>query len=118
MLEQGYISDHDLDLFEVVEAAELAMQEIRNFYRNYYSYRFVSRDMVIRLVNPQTVEFIESLNRDFLDVLGDGKVSQTGPFPEESDDPDTLHFHRLSVPFNRRDFGRLRQMINMINSQF
>ena len=74
--------------------------------------------MVIRLVNPPTVELIERLNRDFRDILGDGEVSQTGPFPEESDDPDTLHLHRLSVPFNRRDFGRLRQMIDMINSQF
>jgi hypothetical protein len=31
MLERGYISDHDLDLFKVVEDVELAVQEIRNF---------------------------------------------------------------------------------------
>jgi hypothetical protein len=37
--------------------------------------------------------------------------------PEELDDPDTLHLHRLLVRFNREDFARLRQMIDVINAE-
>jgi len=49
--------------------------------------------------------------------LTGGDIRRTEALPEESDDPDTLSYPRLLVPFNRRDFGRLRQMIDMINEQ-
>jgi hypothetical protein len=58
---------------------------------------------------------IERLNRDFADILTEGKVRQTDPFPDEADDPDKLHLHRLVMRFNREDYARLRQMIDVIN---
>jgi hypothetical protein len=58
---------------------------------------------------------IDRLNRDFADIMTDGKIRQTEPLPDEADDPDTLHLHRLLVRFNREDFFRLRQMIDEIN---
>ena len=115
MLEQGFISPHDLDLFTVVEDVETAAGIIKKFYCNYHSYRFVKQDLVVRLVHPPTPALIEALNRDFRDILLEGEVRQTAPLPDELDDPDTLSYHRLLVPFNRRDFGRLRQMIDRIN---
>jgi len=93
------------------------VQEIQKFYRNYHSYRFVRQDLVIRLLHPPTKELIEGLNRDFRDILTEGDVRETGPLPEESDEPDSLSLHRLWVPFNRRDYGRLRRMIDAINDQ-
>jgi len=42
-------------------------------------------------------------------------VKETKPLPEESDDPGTLHLPRLLFHFNREDFARLRQMIDVIN---
>lgn len=117
MLNQGFISEQDLNLFKIVEDIEAVMQEIKNFYRNYHSYRFVRDDLVIRLLHPPTPALIEGLSRDFRDILTKGEVKQTGPLPEESDDLETLSFHRLLVPFNRKDFGRLRQMIDVINEQ-
>ncbi len=117
MLGRGFISPHDLDLFKIVEDVEGAVQEIQKFYRNYHSYRFVRQDLVIRLLHPPTKELIEGLNRDFRDILTEGDVRETGPLPEESDEPDSLSLHRLWVPFNRRDYGRLRRMIDAINDQ-
>lgn len=115
MLEQGFISPHDLDLFTIVEDVETAVGIIKDFYRNYHSYRFVKQDLVIRVLCPPTSDLVEGLNRDFRDILLEGEVRQTGPLPDELDDPETLSLHRLLVPFNRRDFGRLRQMIDRIN---
>lgn len=117
MLNQGFISDQDLSFFKIVEDIEVAIQEIKQFYRNYHSYRFVKQDLVVRMVHPPPEVLIDRLNREFRDILTGEKVKQTGPLPEESDDPDHLHLHRLLVPFNRQDFGRLRQMIDVINSQ-
>ncbi|MBI2089401.1 MAG: TIGR00730 family Rossman fold protein [Deltaproteobacteria bacterium] len=115
MLEQGFISPHDLDLFTIVEDVETAVEIIKNFYRNYHSYRFVKQDLVIRVLRPPTPDLVEALNRDFRDILSGSEVQPTSPLPDEQDDPDTLSLHRLLVPFNRRDFGRLRQMIDRIN---
>lgn len=117
MLEQGFISPQDLHLFTIVEDVESAVGIIKNFYRNYHSYRFVKQDLVIRVVRPPTAALIEALNRDFGDILSGSEVRPTAPLPDELDDPDTLSFHRLLVPFNRRDFGRLRQMIDRINRE-
>ncbi|MBI2358702.1 MAG: TIGR00730 family Rossman fold protein, partial [Deltaproteobacteria bacterium] len=115
MLQQGFISPQDLNLFSIVEDPEAALAIIKNFYRNYHSYRFVKQDLVVRLLHPPTPTLVEALNRDFRDILVEGEVQPTAPLPDELDDPDTLSLHRLLVPFNRRDFGRLRQMIDRIN---
>ena len=117
MLSDGFISEQDLCFFKIVEEVEAAVGEIKQFYRNYHSYRFVKQDLVIRLLGPPTTALIDKLNRNFRDILTEGEVRETAPLPEESDDPDALSYPRLLVPFNRRDFGRLREMIDVINDQ-
>ena len=115
MFRQGFISEQDLSLFKIVENTEVAIQEIKRFYRNYHSYRFVGEDLVIRLLHPPAPALLQGLNRDFRDILTEGEIRGTEPLAEESDDPETLSLYRLLVPFNRKDFGRLRQMIDVIN---
>jgi len=115
LLGNGYISEQELSFFRVVDDVEAAVREIRTFYRNYHSYRFVGQDLVIRLNYPPTPDMIKGLNEEFKDMLTTGKVVQTAPLSEENDDPDTLHLHRLLIHFNRQDFARLRQMIDMVN---
>ena len=117
MLSDGFISEQDLCFFKIVEEVEAAVGEVKQFYRNYHSYRFVKQDLVIRLLGPPTTALIDKLNRNFRDILTEGEVRETAPLPEESDDPDALSYPRLLVPFNRRDFGRLREMIDVINDQ-
>lgn len=115
MLSRGYISGEELSFFKIINDVDTAVREIKTFYRNYHSYRFVKRDLVIRLNHPPAPALIEVLNREFGDILTEGKVRQTEPLPDESDDPGTLHLHRLLIHFNREDFARLRQMIDVIN---
>ena len=117
MLSQGFISEEDLNFFKIVEDVETVIEEIRRYYSNYHSYRFVGRDLVIRMLRPPSPMLVESLNRDFPDILTERAVRSTEPLPEEADDPETLSLPRLLVPFNRRYFGRLRQMIDVINRQ-
>jgi hypothetical protein len=115
MLTRGYISGKEFSFFKIMDNVDAAVDEIKNFYRNFHSYRFVKRDLVIRLNRPPAPGLIDRLNQTFVDILKEGTITQTDPLPEEADDPDTLHRSRLSVPFNREDFARLREMIDVIN---
>jgi uncharacterized protein (TIGR00730 family) len=117
MLKQGFVDKHDLSLFRIVENVEAAIQEIKTFYSNFHSYRFVGENLVIRLIHPPTPSLVTRLNRDFRDILDGGNIRETAALPEEAEETETLSFHRLLVPFNRRNFGRLRQMIDVINGQ-
>jgi uncharacterized protein (TIGR00730 family) len=117
VMSRGYITEREMTFFRICTSAEAAVNEITKFYRNFHSYRFVKKDLVIRLNRPPTVELIDRLNRDFADILTGGKVRQTDPLPDESDDPDKLHLHRLLMRFNREDYARLRQMIDVINEE-
>ena len=118
MLREEFISEQDLRLFRIVEDCGAAVQEIKKFYRNYHSYRFVGEDLVIRLLEPPSAAMIQRLNRDFRDILTDGEIRDTPTLPEEEEEPETHGLHRLLVPFNRKDFGRLREMIDVINEHF
>jgi hypothetical protein len=116
LCKRGYISDDEINLVKIHKSAEAAVEEITGFYRNYHSYRFVKQDLVIRLNHPPSAALIARLNRDFADIISNGEVRLTEPLPEEAEEPETLHLHRILVRFNREDFARLRQMIDAINA--
>jgi uncharacterized protein (TIGR00730 family) len=117
MLSRGYITGREFSFFKIVDDPEAAIDEITLFYRNFHSYRFVRQDLVIRLNLPPSQELIDDLNKNFSDILSEGKIRQTEPLPDESDDPATLHLHRLLVPFKREEFARLREMIDVLNRE-
>lgn len=117
MLSRGYITGGEFSFFKIVDNVDAAIQEIKAFYRNFHSYRFVKQDLVIRLNYPPSPQLIDKLNENFADLLTEGKIRQTEPLADELDDPSTLHLHRLLVPFKREEFARLRQMIDVINQE-
>jgi hypothetical protein len=117
MLAHGFISEEDLHFFRIFENTEAAVAEIKRFYSNFHSYRFVKRDLLIRLTHAPTPALLEKLNENFRDILTGKTIRETEPLPEELEQPDAQKLHRILVPFNRQSFGRLRQMIDVINSE-
>ena len=117
VLSRNYISGQEFSFFKIIDNVDDAVAEIKTFYRNFHSYRFVRHDLVIRLNHPPAPTLVGALNQAFGDVLKGGKITQTDPLADEADDPSTLHLHRVLVPFNREDFARLRQMIDVINRE-
>jgi uncharacterized protein (TIGR00730 family) len=117
MLSRGYINGNEFSFFKIMDNIEAAIGEIKTFYRNFHSYRFVRHDLVIRLNHPPLPALIDKLNQTFADILKGGKIQQTESLAEEADDPSTLHLPRLRIPFNREDFARLRQMIDVFNRE-
>lgn len=114
LLHTGMISAEDMNLIKVTDDVEAAVQEIMTFYRRFHSYRYVRDTLIIRLNEALPNEALTHIREQFSDIIPNGTIETTGPLPEEGDDvPDKP---RLAMNFNRRSHGRLRQMVNYINT--
>ncbi len=113
LLSNGMISEEDESLFHVASSPQDAVNHIMEFYKVYHSSRYVRTDYVIRTNAELTKESISKLNDSFSDIIRDGKIQQSGPLPSEKDH---LDLPRIIVPHTRRSFGRLRQLIDMVNT--
>lgn len=116
LLKSGMISPGDLNLFKVTDDAEEAVDEVLNFYSVYNSMRFVRDKLVLRLHCEPDNEMVERLNDEFGDIVESGKIEKTGPHDLEKNDPHLAQLPRLQLHFNRRAVGRLRAMVDVLNS--
>jgi uncharacterized protein (TIGR00730 family) len=116
LLRNNFISPSDLDLYKVTDDAAEAVRVITRFYRNYHSMRFVHEQLVVRLKHVPSQHTIDALNQDYADIMNGEKIRVIDPTPEEREDTQFLDLPRISFDFNRRDYGRLRQMIEVLNS--
>jgi uncharacterized protein (TIGR00730 family) len=115
LLDRGMISPQDMALYRLTDRVEDAVDEIVKFYSVYHSMRFVRTNLSLRLLRPLDAALLERLNAEFRDILIAGDFRQSGPLPEEHDEPELADLPRLVFRFNRRDFGRLRQLIDRVN---
>ncbi|MFQ5789312.1 MAG: TIGR00730 family Rossman fold protein [Acidobacteriota bacterium] len=116
ILAEELISPHDAGLFRVVESVEDACQEVFRFYRLYHSSRYVGDKLMVRLERALTKEELTRLNASFGNILRSGRIESAPVLPEERDDPQLAKLARIQFDFNRRDLGRLRQLIDVINA--
>ncbi len=117
LLSRRLISPSDFHLFRRIPSVEGAVDEIRQFYRRYHSLRYVKDSLILRLSQPLPAGSEDLLREDFQDILRPGGTIRLGPpHEEEKDESDCGNLTYLYVDFNRRDFGRLRQFIDAVNS--
>lgn len=112
----GWISPQDESLYRVVESAADAEAEIVRFYANYHSLRYVRDELYVRLQQAPTAELLDRLNTEFADLLTSGRFESAEPHHHEADEKHLHELSRLKFRFNRRDTGRLRQMIDVLNA--
>jgi uncharacterized protein (TIGR00730 family) len=116
LLRNGLISPDDLCLYQFTDDPEQAVKWITRFYRNFHSTRWVKDSLVIRLKHRPSDSAIQGLNEDYADIITGEKIHVTGPTKEELDDKDCLDMPRIAFGFDRRQYGRLRQFIDTLNS--
>ncbi|HEX6219703.1 MAG TPA: TIGR00730 family Rossman fold protein [Acidimicrobiia bacterium] len=115
LLGKGMISDSDLALFlETTDPLE-ACNHILKFYTNYHSQRFTAGKLILRLRQAPTDEELAGLNEDFSDIVVEGEIERVEPNQAEIEDEDALDMDRITFYFDRRHFGRLRQLIDRLN---
>jgi uncharacterized protein (TIGR00730 family) len=115
LYEPGLISEEDLSLYFITTSVSEAVAHINDFYRMYHSQRYVRGQLVIRLQHPVENDLVERLNEEFQDILKGGRIRLGDAHSHERNERDLHHLPRLYVPFDKRGYGRLRQMIDLIN---
>ena len=115
LLARKLISPADLSLYRITDNVDEAVAEIQRFYRVYHSMRYVGSDLVLRLQQPLTPERLEQIRTEFADIVTKGTFEQTTALPAEANDVHLANLSRLRFRFDRRQLGRLRQMIDRIN---
>ena len=117
LLRNELISPEDLNLYQITDNADKAVKIITHFYRNFQSSRFVKDLLVLRLKTAPSAKIIAGLNKDFADIIEGAPIKSIRPTPEEMEDQDNLGLARIAFGFNRRDYGRLRQLIDVLNEE-
>jgi len=117
LLGNGMITVEDLGLFshahDVIEAADT----ICDFYiNNYQSQRYVEGNLVLRMLRGPDDDMLEVLNDEFSDIVVSGRIARVAASPAEVGEQDSPQLDRVSFEFDRRHFGRLRQLINQLNT--
>jgi predicted Rossmann-fold nucleotide-binding protein len=115
LLRNGLISDDDLNLYEITDDVDHAVRVISRFYRNYHSSRFVRDLYVIRLNHQITDTAIKALNEDFSDIIIGEPIHAIEATPDEREDNYYVDLPRIAFTFNQKDYGRLRELINVLN---
>lgn len=108
------ISPEDLSLYKLTDRIDVAVEEILRFYRVYHSMRYVRNKLVLRLQTAPSEQQLAEINGQFADILTEGQFQVGGPLVEE-DEPELANLARLVFRFNRRNLGRLRQLIDFLN---
>jgi uncharacterized protein (TIGR00730 family) len=116
LLSRGLIAAEDLSLYTVTDRVDQATNEILTFYRNYHSSRYVGNRLVLRLHRAPAPDVVVRLEDEFRDIFAEGGFSVDSALPEEeAEDSALAELPRLTFIFNRRSFGRLRQLIDALN---
>jgi hypothetical protein len=116
LLPRKLVSEQDLALYRICSSVDEAVSEIDNFYSVYNSMRFVGKRLVLRLNRDISDDHLSSLNDHFRDICLNSTIERITATKAEIDDKDLLDNPRLAFQFARRDFGRLRQLIDAVNA--
>ena len=112
LLECGFISPDDLNLFKIVDSPREAVELIQKFYRNYHSSRYVNDDLVIRLKASISEQDVARLSEEFAPLIRSGEMYLRGPLEVEDDH---LDLPRLVFTHTRHNYGLVRKLIDRIN---
>jgi uncharacterized protein (TIGR00730 family) len=115
LLRNRLISPEDYSLYMLADSVEQCVAEVMQFFHRYHSMRYVKNKLVLRLKEPLHPLLLDALNAEFGDILTEGAIEQGPPLPLEADEPELAEMPRLMFTFNRRNLGRLRQLIDAVN---
>jgi len=97
----------------MAKTPEDGVHHILHFYRRYHSSRYVDDKLVIRILEPLTIEQLKRLNDQYSFLVQSGKIEMSQSLAEETDH---LDLPRLVFHHTRSDFGSVRALIDDINN--
>lgn len=115
LLDRRMICEADMSLFRVTDSVDDAVEEVRRFYRNYHSMRYIKGDLVLRMQTAPSTRMLEEIRTEFRDIVVDGSFEVREADAAEQNESTIANLPRLRFRFDRRSLGRLRQLIDVIN---
>lgn len=115
LLRTGMISEEDMYLFRITDDADVAVNEVVQFYRVYHSMRYVGDELVLRLRQRVSKATLERLNDEFGEIVTTGAIEQCDMLPAEGGELPNMP--RIRLRFDRKSCGRLRRCIDLINAE-
>ncbi|NCZ92834.1 MAG: TIGR00730 family Rossman fold protein [Actinobacteria bacterium] len=110
----GMVSSDDFALYSLTNHGSDAVEEIQRFYSNYDSLRFVGPNLFIRHRQRLSDPSIATLNNEFADIVAE-PIIRSDASRQEQAEGDKVELERLRLRFDKRSYGRLREMINRLN---
>jgi uncharacterized protein (TIGR00730 family) len=117
LLARGLISPDDLALYKITDSVDEAVAEVQTFYRVYHSMRYVRQNLVLRLQHRLADGLLRRIRQEFADIAVSGTFEQAAALPAEATDAHLAELPRLVFRFDRRNLGRLRMLIDLINRE-
>lgn len=115
LLERGFISEDDRNLYHLAADPAEAVRIVLGFYRNYHSARYIGDELIIRTRRRLTAASIAVLNEEFSGLVSEGQIGPREEHLIESDDRAARGLPRLGFTHNRRHFGMVRRLIDRVN---
>ena len=115
LVRNGYVGKEDFNLFHIAKSVDEAIRYIEDFYRIYHSIRYVSGITVLRLNKKISTATLKLINQRFKDILTGGEIRLSPPLEEEIQKGEYPGLPRLVMKFNFHNYGRLCEMIHVIN---
>ena len=116
LVSRELVSGADTSLFFITNDIQEAVSEIRNFYTNYHSLRYVGKSLIIRLQHFITDQQLELINEEFRYLCTEGSIERTETHKIEIRDNDHPELARIKFSFTKVEYGDLRRLINRLNS--
>ena len=117
LVQDGLIDSEDNHLLFHTDNIDAAVAHINDFYRNYHSFRYVGKCILLRILEPLSEKSLERLNAEFSDTLSEGQIEQLFHWPK-SDDKCFDHLPRLRMHLNRSRMNVLPQIIRRMNALY
>jgi uncharacterized protein (TIGR00730 family) len=115
LLGGALINPEDTSLYYITYDAQDGVDHIKRFYRNYHSCRYVKDELFLRVKHAPTPDELAAINARFGEICLEGaiEVRRTQIFDEETLVPE---YPRVVLKFDRRSLGKLRMLIDQLNS--
>ncbi len=115
VLPKGFVAASDFNLFTIINTPKEAIDHIEHFYKVYHSMRFVRHLSVLRLKKALSPEVMKELNSKFAALTGGQTLELKPALAEEENETEIKDLPRLVLPFDRKDIGALRKLIDFVN---
>lgn len=115
LIKNNLVSKEDIHFVFFTDHIEDAVSHITKFYHNYHSLRFFEKWLLVRVWRLPSDSELNKLTRQFKDILFSGGIHPIPTHLMPDPEHEALPLKTLRLHFNRKNFGRLRQLIDKLN---